>query len=115
MKITYSDDGKCRTHLEFLQSEFEKHLSGDLSPRTVRKQSAIIGLFIDFICFDCALKDIDEITIGMANSYFWRWHLSKIGDATKSELKTAVKKFFIFLNKEHGIRNEKILNSFKRK
>jgi len=58
---------------------------------------------------------MDDITVGMANSYFRKWHLSKIGDATESELKTAVKKFFLFINDEMGVKNEKVLNSFKAK
>ena len=108
---------ECREHLEFLQKKFEEHLFLTVSKRTANKQTSIIGLFIDFICFDCVKKgiEIDEISVGMANSYFRAWYSSNIGDATESELKTAIKKFFIFLNQTEGIKNKKVLNSFKRK
>jgi len=113
-KESFINDDECRDYLEFLQEKFEVHLSEKLSPRTVRKHSVIIGLFIDFLCFDCALTDINKITVGMANSNFRRWYLSKVGDATESELKTAIKKFFTFLSHEMGITNKKVLASFKK-
>ncbi len=111
----FDNDRECRNYLEYLQSKFKEHLSRNLSSRTVNKQVAIVGLLIDFLCSDCDLKKMDDITVGMANSYFRKWYLSKVGDATESELKTAVKKFFLFLNDEVGVGNEKVLNSFKRK
>ncbi|GFO73489.1 hypothetical protein BJAS_P4316 [Bathymodiolus japonicus methanotrophic gill symbiont] len=114
-KEIFTNDSECRKCLEPLQREFEGYLARNFSPRTARKQTTIIGLFIEFLCFDCALKNSDEITVGMANSYFRRWYVSKIGDATESELKTVIKKFFVFLDQEMGIRNEKVLCSFKRK
>jgi hypothetical protein len=114
-KIGYfENDNECRYYLEYLQAKFEEYLSRKLSSRTVNKQVAIVGLLIDFLCFDCNLKGMDDITVGMANSYFRKWYLSKVGDATESELKTAIKKFFIFLDVEMGVKNEKVLNSFKR-
>ncbi len=111
----FQDDEECRNFLEYLQSKFKEHLSRNVSSRTANKQVAIVGLLIDFLCFDCNLKKMDDITVGMANSYFRKWYLSKVGDATESELKTAIKKFFLFLDGEMGVRNEKVLNSFKRK
>ena len=111
----YSDDEVCRKHLTSLRRKFKTYQSKKLSLRTVRKQDTIIELFIDFLCIDCEIKAIDGITIGMANSYFRRWYISNVGDATESEIKTAVKKFFIFLDEKQGITNEKILNSFTRK
>jgi len=111
----FNNDKECRNYLEYLKSKFEEYLSRNLSSRTVNKQVAIVGLLIDFLCFDCNLKKMDNITVGMANSYFRKWYLSKVGNATESELKTAVKKFFLFLNDEIGVRNEKVLNSFIRK
>jgi hypothetical protein len=113
--IYFHDDEECRNYLEYLQSKFKEHLSRNLSSRTVNKQVAIVGLLIDYLCFDCDLKKMDDITVGMANSYFRKWYLSKVGDVTESELKTAIKKFFLFLDDEMGVRNEKVLNSFKRK
>jgi len=111
----FENDNECRDYLEYLQSKFKEYLSRNLSSKTANKQVAIIGLLIDFLCFDCNLKRMDDITVGIANSYFRKWYLSKVGDATESELKTAVKKFFIFLDVEMGVRNEKVLNSFTRK
>ena len=111
----FHNDEECRNYLEHLQSKFKEYLSRNLSSRTINKQVAIISLLIDFLCFDCNLKKMDDITVGMANSYFRKWYLSKVGNATESELKAAIKKFFLFLNDEMGISNEKVLNSFKRK
>jgi hypothetical protein len=48
----------------------------------------------------------------IANSYFRKWYMSKIGDCSESELKSAIKKFFQFLAEKKGIRNEKVLMSF---
>ena len=48
-------------------------------------------------------------------SQFRRWHVNKVGDAQESEIKTAVKKFFVFLEKDKGFTNKKIMDSFKRK
>ncbi|WP_353571759.1 hypothetical protein [Candidatus Albibeggiatoa sp. nov. BB20] len=114
-QIQFPNDIKCREYLEGLQGEFETHLLQKVSERTARKHSVIIGLLIDFLCYDCALKNMNEITVGQANSYFRSWYNSKIGDATESEVKTAVKKFFVFLNTEKGFINEKLMKSFKRK
>ena len=111
---TFSDDCQCRECLEFLKEEFELSLSGKLSDRTIRKHSAIIGLLIDFLCFDCGLRSLDDLTVGMVNSRFRRWHISKVGDAQESEIKVAVKKFFVFLEKEKDFTNKKILDSFKK-
>lgn len=103
-----------REELEFLQSEFEQYLAEHFSPRTVRKHGHVIGLFIDFVCFDCGLQDIQDITRGIANSYFRKWYMSKIGEEPERELKVAVRKFFQFLDTEKGITNEAVLKSFKR-
>ena len=83
------------------------------SPRTVRKHIQITDMFISFLCFDNGISKFEDITVGIANSYFRRWYRSKcdpsMGDA---ELKTSIKKFFIFLDTEKGIRHEKVLKSF---
>jgi site-specific recombinase XerD len=106
----FLDDSECRKYLESLQREFEISLSGKLSERTIRKHSANIGLLIDFLCFDCGVRDLDDITAGMVNSGFRRWHTNKVGDATESELKSSVKKFFRFLEQEKGFTNRKVLD-----
>jgi hypothetical protein len=109
----FSDEQQIREYLEHLRKQFEISLSSKLSKRTINKHSAIIGLLIDFLCFDCQLRGLDEVTVGMVNSQFRRWHIRKVGDMQESELKTAVKKFFIFLEQEKIFSNKKIMDSFK--
>lgn len=103
-----------RDFLENLNKEFGQNLSEKFSARTARKHSNIVGLFIDFLCWNTDIKSIDEITRGIANSHFRKWYMSKIGDCTESDLKTAIKKFFQFIDEEKGITNEAVLKSFKK-
>ena len=103
-----------REHLEKLNREFEEYLSSKVSARTVRKHYQIVDLFIEFLCWKTEVRSIEEITRGVANSHFRRWYMSKVGDRSESELKTAIKKFFQFLDTEKGITNEAVLTSFKR-
>jgi len=63
-------DEECRANLGYLCDEFIKHLQVTVSKRTATKQTAIIELFKDFLCFDCRITTIDDVTVGMANSYF---------------------------------------------
>jgi hypothetical protein len=104
----FSNDSQCRIYFENLQKEFEISLSGKMSDRVIRKHAAIIGLLIDFLCFDCRLQSLDDLTAGMVNSRFRKWHISKIGDAQESELKASVKKFFLFLEQNKGFENKKL-------
>jgi site-specific recombinase XerD len=103
-----------RKQLEQCARDFERVLTQRYAPKTVRKHTAIIALFIDFVCWDTDVRRIEEITRGIANSYFRQWYLRKVGDRTESELKTAIKKFFQFLDQEKGITNEAVLESFQR-
>ncbi len=103
-----------RRQLRQLNGEFKRFLGRSFSPKTVRKHSGVIDLFIDFLEWHTDVTSIDEITRGMANSYFRKWYNSKIGDLRESELKTAIKKFFRFLADKKDIRNDAVLNSFKR-
>lgn len=75
---------------------------------------AIIALFIDFVCWDADVPRIEEITRGIANSYFRLWYPRKVDDRMESELKTAIKKFFQFLAQDRGITNDAVLHSFQR-
>ena len=102
-----------REQLDEFNRDFEQQLSEKYTKRTASKHFQVVDLFIDFVCWDMGLTKISEITRGMANSYFRRWYLSKIGDRTESEIKTSVKKFFRFLEDEKGITNEAVLKSFK--
>ena len=101
-----------REMLDRLNQEFEAYLTEQFSVKTARKHSCKTTLFIDFLCWNTDVKSIDEITKGIANSYFRKWYMSKIGDCSESELKSAIKKFFQFLAEKKGIRNEKVLLSF---
>jgi len=111
----FSNDVECRKCLEKLRKEFEIYLADKLAKRTVYKHVVIIGLLIDYLCFDCGVRDLDDITVGMVNSGFRKWHTSKIQDALESEIKSSVKKFFLFLEKEKGFANQKVMDSFKKR
>jgi len=102
-----------REMLVELNQEFESYLTEQFSVRTARKHSCKIALFIDFLCWNTDVKSIDEITRGIANSHFRKWYMSKIGDCSENELKSAIKKFFQFLAEKKDIRNEKVLLSFR--
>ena len=103
-----------RKQLEQLNREFERSLETKFSKKTARKHALVIEVFIDFVCWQTDVSSIDEITRGIANSYFRTWYRRKTGEGSESELKTAVKKFFQFLDKEKGITNEVVLKSFQR-
>ena len=103
-----------RKQLERFNREFERSLQTKFSARTARKHASIIEVFIDFVCWQTDVRSIDEITRGIANSSFRKWYRSKTGEGSDSELKTAVKKFFQFLDREKGITNEAVLKSFQR-
>jgi hypothetical protein len=103
-----------RTQLEQCARDFAQALAQQYAPKTVRKHTAILALFIDFVCWDTDVRCIEEITRGIANSAFRQWYLRKVGDRTESELKTTIKKFFQFLAQEKGITNAAVLKSFQR-
>jgi site-specific recombinase XerD len=96
-----------------LNGEFKRFLGRSFTPKTVRKHSGVIELFIDFLEWHTDVTSIDDITRGIANSYFRKWYFNKIGDLRESELKTAMKKFFRFLAEKKNIVNDPVLNSFK--
>jgi site-specific recombinase XerD len=112
MKQAEKEKEPFREMLDRLNQEFEAYLTEQFSVKTARKHSCKTALFIDFLCWNTDVKSIDEITKGIANSYFRKWYMSKIGDCSESELKSAIKKFFQFLAEKKGIRNEKVLMSF---
>ena len=109
-----NDKKPMRYQLEHCARDFARVLAQQYAPKTVRKHTAIIALFIDFVCYDTDVRRIEDITRGIANSYFRQWYLRKVGDRTESELKTAIKKFFQFLDRGKGITNEAVLKSFQR-
>ena len=103
-----------RVQLEQYADDFARTLAQQYAPKTVRKHTAIITLFIEFVCWQTDVERLEEITRGMANSAFRQWYLRKVGDRTESELKTAVRKFFQFLAQDKGVRNEAVLTSLQR-
>lgn len=103
-----------RRQLSQLNQEFENFLALSFTSKTIRKHTNVIHLFIDFLEWHTDVTSIDDITRGIANSYFRRWYLSKIGDLRESEIKTSIKKFFRFLAEQKNIVNEPVLKSFKR-
>lgn len=103
-----------RESLEQLNQEFADYLATKYTPKTVRKHTGIVDLFIDFICVYTDVEQIEEITRGMVNSHFRSWYRRKVIDsATESDLRVALKKFFQFLATEKGITHQKVLNALK--
>lgn len=103
-----------RRQLTGLNSEFENALAAQYTHKTARKHAGIVEVFIDFLCDYTDVAAIEDITKGMANSYFRRWYKTKVWDSTTTDdLRVALKRFFHFLDKEKGIRNQKVLDSFR--
>lgn len=103
-----------RNALNELNLEFYEHLLTKFKPKTANKHAGIVDLFIDFICRQTDVEQIEDITRGMANTHFKQWWKRKVWDSTTpDQLSLALKKFFTFLANEKGIVNEKVLKSFK--
>lgn len=108
------DKAPLRTQRESWAQDFTQALARQYTPKTIRKHAQLLALFIDFVCWDTHVRGMDEITRGIVNSSFRQWYQRKVGDRTKSELKTIIKQFFHLLATEKGIRNEAVLTSFQR-
>ena len=103
-----------RSQLTGLKSEFENYLATKYSRKTARKHALVVEIFIDFLCDYTDVTSIEDVTRGMANSAFRRWYKGKVWDsATPDDLRVALKRFFQFLDKEKGITNQKVLDSFR--
>jgi site-specific recombinase XerD len=99
-----------RRRMTELNDDFYEHLLKKFSEKTARKHAAIIGLFIDFICNQTDVEQIEDITRGMVNTHFRQWWKRKVWDSTTPEqLRVSLNKFFTFLATEHDIVNEKAL------
>ena len=97
-----------------LNAEFAKYLAAKYVPKTVRKHTSIIDLFIEFICQHTDVEQVEEITRGMVNSHFRSWYKKKVWDsATDNDLRVALSKFFRFLATEKGITNQKAMDALK--
>ena len=98
-----------RQYLASLNGEFKSYLS-----KKFTKHTGIVEMFIEFLCRYTDVKSIDDITRGIANSYFRKWYKKKVwDDATETDLRVSLKKFFQFLADEKGIKNTKVLESFQ--
>jgi hypothetical protein len=103
-----------RSQLTGLKSAFEHALAAQYSHKTARKHAGIVEVFIDFLCDYTDVTAIEDITKGMANSDFRRWYKTKVWDSTTSDdLRVALRRFFRFLDQEKGIRNQRVLDSFR--
>jgi len=103
-----------RKSLEQLNQEFAEFLATKYVPKTVRKHTGIVDLFIHFICGYTDVKEMEDITKGMVNSHFRSWYKRKVMDsATESDLRVALKKFFQFLASEKNIVHQKVLDALK--
>ncbi len=103
-----------RRQLKQLNGEFKVFLGRYFTPKTVRKHSRVINLFIDFLEWHTDVTKIEEIPRDMANRYFQKWYQSENGDLQESELEITIKKFFWFLDEKKRITNEAVGKSFKR-
>ncbi len=56
-----------RRQLQQLNGEFKRFLGRSFTPKTVRKHSGIIAIFIDFLEWNTDVTSIDDITRGIAN------------------------------------------------
>lgn len=103
-----------RESLEQLNQEFAEFLGAQYVPKTVRKHTGIVDLFIHFICGYTDVEKIEDITKGMVNSHFRSWYKRKVMDsATESDLRVALRKFFQFLATEKGMVHQKVLDALK--
>ena len=102
-----------QNYLLNLNEEFGDHLLVRFSERTKRKHMHVVDMFIHFLCRQTDVENINDITVGIANSHFRRWYKKKLWDSnTENDLKVSMKKFFQFLSDEKCIINEKVLKSF---
>ncbi|MDS3860077.1 hypothetical protein RIF25_04565 [Thermosynechococcaceae cyanobacterium BACA0444] len=97
-----ANTGLFRAELELYQVQFEAYLLQRLRPRTIRQHMAVIGMLIDYLCWDCQVTDFSQIRRGMVCSQFRHWHCGHTGDL-ESQVKTSVKKFFTYLLECHQI------------
>ncbi len=109
-----ADRTPFRESLEQLNQEFAEFLATKYVPKTVRKHTGIVDLFIHFICGYTDVEKIEDITKGIVNSHFRSWYKRKVMDsATESDLRVALRKFFQFLATEKEIVQQRILNALK--
>ena len=74
-----------RSTLKGYTTEFARHLATKYTQRTVRKHTAIMALFSDFLCDYTDVQRIEDVTRGMVNSQFRRWYKGKVWDQTDAQ------------------------------
>ena len=103
-----------RQYMNAINAEFAEYLAAKYVPKTVRKHTSIVDMFIEFICQHTDVEQVEEITRGMVNSHFRSWYKKKVWDsATDNDLRVALSKFFQFLATEKGITNQKAMDALK--
>lgn len=103
-----------RQYMNALHAEFASNLATKYVPKTVRKHTSIVDMFIEFICRHTDVEQIEEITRGMVNSHFRSWYKKKVWDSlTDNDLRVALRKFFQFLAAKKGITNQKAMDALK--
>lgn len=101
-----------RDHFENLLQDFDTDLSTKYSNKTVKKHVGIVALFIEFICLQTDVEEIEEITKGMVNTHFRNWYKRKVWDtATENDLRVSLRKFFRYLAAEKNMVNQKALKA----
>src|SRR5215510_14646342 len=68
------DKEPLRTQLEHYAQDFAHALAQHSTPKTVRKHTVILALFIDFVCWHTDVRSLEEISRGIANSQFRQWY-----------------------------------------
>src|SRR3989338_3127978 len=96
--------------------EFADHLSKHgFADKTIAKHTTIIDIFIDFLARYTDVEKVEDVTKGMANTYFKQWYKRKVIDSTTSdEIRVAITKFFTFLSEEKNIVNQNVLSKPKK-
>ena len=94
-----------RRYLEGLNEAFGAWLATKYTRKTVLKHTGVVDLFIDFLCDYTDLERLENVTRGMVNSGFRSWVKRKVwGGPDADELRVGLRKFFQYLDTQHGLR-----------
>jgi Phage integrase, N-terminal SAM-like domain len=97
-----------------LRGDFCRALARRYSPSTVRRHHNILEVFLDYLCDETSVTNLEQITKGMVNSGFRRWYHHKVWDRiSDTELRTTLKKFFYFLAQKKGIKSVRALEALR--
>jgi hypothetical protein len=75
----------------------------------------IVDLFLEFLAKQTDVESLEEVTKGMAGSYFDRWYKNKVWGCSSDthSRKLSLEKFFSFLASQKGIFNQTVLSKNK--